>query len=170
MGVRSKNSDEENTDEILQLCRKTPILPDSVQACICLQHVQMGIHCLALIGILVAESHILDFSPFAGKRLEITVLAGVETVFLNVPVQFLCELEGLLIPACPVPLCKAVDAEGYGVNLLLGVERGAVRIDAPIDTALLNVIEVVDNEAFGLHGHCLVFLAPEQPECVGECP
>ena len=170
MAVFCENLLKENFNQVLKLAGKSFVLPDAVQAGICLKYMQMSVHRLALVGILVAEPHVADFSPFAGECFEIAVLLLVETVLFDVVVEFFCKFKRFCIACSPVEFGKTVDAECDCIDLLLGVERGAVRVDAPVYATELFVKEIVEYQSFGPFCHLPVFLTVEKTICARKGP
>ena len=104
------------------------IFPYTIEACICLDHMQMRIHGLALVGILLAQAHVLDRVPCTGERPEIAVFLLVETVLLDRMEQLYGILQRLGIACRSVEFGEAVDRECYRIYLLLCVKRSVVCI------------------------------------------
>ena len=145
-------------------------LPYAVKCSVWFEDVQVRVHCLALIDILVAQPHVPDFAPVFGECLEITVLYGVEAVFLYVVEQLYGIFKCLRIPCRPAIFAEPVDCESEGINLLFSVGRLFLRSEAPVNSAEFPVIEPVDDFPFGPCRRFKIFRPAEDAVCSGECP
>ena len=119
----------EDFDQTAELLLQKRVLPYAVKACIGLQDVEVCVHGLAFIGILVAETHVLDLFPCAGECLEITVLLIVEAVVFDRAEELYSIFERFGVAGRAVEFRQSVDGEGDCVDLLLCVERSAVGVD-----------------------------------------
>ena len=81
--LRLQDSREEDFQQVAGLLAQPPrVVPDAEQVGVGLQDVEVGVHRLFLVGVLVAQSHVVDGCPVAGRRLFITVVYGVVGVLL----------------------------------------------------------------------------------------
>jgi hypothetical protein len=80
-------------------------------------------------------------------------------VSLNVVVELDGCVECLLVARGARILAEAIDDEADGVGLLLGVERLALTVKAPVDATVLFIDEMVENIVLGACGGVEIFLA-----------
>ena len=59
------------------------ILPHAEQTCVCFQHVEMCVHGLALVGVLVAQTHVFNRFPGPSECLEISALHRIVAILLD---------------------------------------------------------------------------------------
>ena len=156
--VSAENIFLKHHDQPAQARLQKRILPHSEQTCICLQHMKMGVHCLALIGVLVAQTHVLDGLPITSERLEISILRGVETVLFDRMKQLHSILQSLGISARTMELRQPIYRKCYCIYLLFGVRWREVSIKRPEGSAVFLVIEPVDDESLRTQGHAHISL------------
>ena len=82
-GRRIENLVEEECDEVAQLLLEPFVLPYTVEVGVGFQDVQVGVHRLAFVLILCAESHVGNLLPGAAERFAIAVFYRVKAVGLN---------------------------------------------------------------------------------------
>ena len=97
------------------------VFPYPEQVGVRLKNVQMGIHGLAFVGILVAETHIIQFFPFSGQCFEISVFLSVKAVRLNVVKQTDGVFQRFVVSRSTMVFTESVDGKPNGIDLLLGV-------------------------------------------------
>ena len=79
-------------------------------------------------------------------------MLGIERMFLNALVEFDGIVQCLTVACSTSILREAVDGETDGVELLLRVERTALVVDAPVDTTILVVDEMLNQIILGPSG------------------
>ena len=161
--VSAENIFLKHQDQPTQTSLQQRILPHAEQACVCLQHMKMGVHGLAFVGILVAQAHVLDRLPVARERLEISVLHRVETVLFDRMKQLHCIFQGLGISARTMEFRQTIYRKCYCIYLLLRVCRREVCVKRPEGSAVFLVVESVDDESLCAQGHIHISLQHLRP-------
>ena len=142
---------------------KKLILPDAEQAGVGFEDVKVSVHRLALVGILVTESHIFDLVPLAGECFKIAVLFSVEAMVFYRIEQFYGIFQSLSVACGAVEFGESVNGECYRIYLFLRIERSAVRIQRPVGSAIFLIKEPVDEHGFGFLRHFKVLLFTKNP-------
>ncbi len=143
---------------------------DAEQRRVCLDDVEVGIHGLGGIGVLLAQTHILDGLPVAGGGLAVAAARGVEAMGLDAVEEVHGHAQRLGVARRAIKLGHAVDGESDGVKLLFGVERAAVGTQAPVYTAVLLVDEARGDVVKGGHRRAEILGAAKSIVCRRESP
>src|SRR6185312_13952495 len=102
---------------------------------------QMRVHRLFIVGILPAESNVLQGCPIPVECFEISAKAGVEAMFFYKPVKFYCLIQHTLIADGLAIFAETVEGKGLPIDLLARIQRLAGSRHRPIGAAVLFVEE-----------------------------
>ena len=130
----------------------------------------MGVHGLGIVAVLFRQSHVLYGLPVAGASLQISAFDRVQAMVLDAAPQSYGQFQRLFFAGGAEILRTTVHREGDGVELLFGIERLAVRGEAPVDAAEFGVVETVPYLHESIAGGAEVFFLAEKPVGRRKCP
>ena len=163
-GTAVQNLLPENVQQIGNPFLQPFISAYPVEIRIWLNDMEMRVHGLVLIRVFLAQPHVGYRLPVSGHCLEIAVLYIVKTIFFNVIEKSERVVLRLFVPGRACIFAQSVDGESESVNLLFSVERPALAVQAPENSAVFLVIEAVDDFAFCAGCSLDIFFLAEHPE------
>ena len=83
LGSGVDNVRQEHLQQLLNLSPQVGVGPVAVEVGIGLQHVEVGIHGLFLVGVFVAQPQVFQWRPVATQRFEVSAVFRVKAVLLN---------------------------------------------------------------------------------------
>ena len=168
--LRSGDFIEKNAEKFLCRLFQLRVEPYAQKIGIRLDDMQMGIHRFGRVGIFLAQTHVGDRLPVAGKGFDVTSLDAVAAVILDV----VEEADGVVKSfgvACRTGIFRqTVDGEPDGVELFFCVEGLAVGAYRPVYAAVFAVVETVDDLAFCAGGGFEISIVAYDAVCGRERP
>ena len=124
-------------------------LPHTIEIGIRLYDMQMGIHGTGTILILIRESHVCDWQPITGQRLDISIVLSIEGMLFDVVIEGDGDIQRFLVASSTRILGESVDGKADGIGLLLGIKRIALVIHAPVDASIFLIQEMITHILLG---------------------
>ena len=131
---------------------------------------KVSVHRLGAIFFFVAKSHVCNFTPLASAGFDVATTLAVVAVKLDVVEKTYGVIQSFGVASGADIFAESVYGESDCIELLLGIERRAVGIERPINTAKFLVVEIVDNILLSASGHLEVLRLMSQAVSCGECP
>ena len=137
-------------NQILQLLFQHGVFPHAIKIAVSLKNMQMRIHCFLFVGILFAQSEVVEQFPIATVGFEIAVFLIIKTIFFDEIKQLFRAFETFRIICKAIILHQCINKKRLTVNLLFGVGHSAIGIQHPVCSTKFFVEKVIENIVFGM--------------------